>query len=87
MILILSIFLQIFPKTGLSEEDKEKIIALKQFIFKASKSMNRSHQSHPISLKDLGVTPYTMFLNPPNFSKNVDMVPHIVISSIYNFRA
>jgi hypothetical protein len=67
---------QSLEKSGISDEDRLKIIGLKQFILKGEKSWRSQSQkdlsipetSQPISLKDLGVTPYTVFLNPPNFS-------------------
>jgi hypothetical protein len=63
-------------RSWISDEERIKIIALKQFILKGEKSwLSLSHKdsltpntSQLISLKDLGVTPYTIFLNPPNFS-------------------
>lgn len=63
-------------ESGISDEDRMKIFALNQFILKGEKSWRSVSQkdslipetSQLISLKDLGVTPYTIFLNPPNFS-------------------
>ena len=81
--------LEIGKKAEKAEEDRAKIISLKKFILKAANLGNRllkldsmdSEINHVVSLKDLDVTPYTIFLNPPNFS----LAPFYTVNNIVLF--
>ncbi|RKO92149.1 hypothetical protein BDK51DRAFT_20317 [Blyttiomyces helicus] len=78
--------LQRLRELGMTDEDKEKLFAMKYYIFKSTQSrMSRSRlassfrkstaDSGFVALKNFGITPQTVFLTPPSYyAKAVDPI-------------
>ncbi|KAJ3210567.1 Serine/threonine-protein kinase [Dinochytrium kinnereticum] len=67
---------------GMTDEDKEKLIAMKYYISKSSQSRmrresqdNHRFQSEDFDIKNLGITPRTVFLTPPKYDSEPSEPP------------